>query len=359
MVGSFCFCAVGFMRLFPTRKREQRHRTINPGVFLYITMENVSSDAAIGDNTGLAAQVLADDAAAYEAAVSNTKQGAGNEATSSAKAGDGEGKGQDSVEDVPTEDNGQVEEETETEPEGEQPEAKESEEPKTETKPAPLKIGSKEFATPEAAVREATRILGRNGELAGRINALEAEMQQATTSNAELAAQLKEALRVNQEWKEWHEASEKGQNKAAPREQQPSVEDTVRKVMSEQREAQKADEWRSYVVKEHEEIQALDNYADVSQILFQLSDKVNPFTGKYYMPKEAYAAACQHLGIPNLLANKPAANKPASSTPPKPIADPARKQAAARLHPTSRRSALAENADKEVDDVLSGAFPTY
>lgn len=321
-------------------------------------MLDVSAAGAIADTTGLAAQVAAEDAASYEAAVASSKQDPANKPEPSGDAEDGKGEGQDPGKDVQpgSEEEGK---------DGEKPEGPEDKGKKEDPKPEPpkaatLKIGKREFASPEEAVKEATRIMGHNAELSGDLRAKEAELTNLRATSSQLEAQLAEAVRFNQEWQAWYKSQAENGNVPVPAVREQPIEEVVTKVVAKLRDAERETQMQSAMKAEFDKVQTTTNYPQVAETIYAIADKVNPITGRYFTPIEAYQFACRHLGIADELTatSTEPASKPAASTPPAPATNPAVKQGAARPSASGRRAPASARVD-EVDDVLNNAFPTF
>jgi hypothetical protein len=321
-------------------------------------MSDVSAAGAIADTTGLAAQVAAEDAASYEAAVASSKQDPANKPEPSGEQVDGKGKGQVPGKDVQP---GPEEEEQEQEkPEGPEDKGKKEDPTPEPPKAATLKIGKREFASPEEAVKEATRIMGHNAELSGDLRVKEAEIANLRATSSQLEAQLAEAVRFNQEWQAWHKSQSENGNVPAPTVREQPIEEVVTKVVAKLRDAERETQTQSAMKAEFDKIQTASNYPQVAETVYAIADKVNPITGRYFTPLEAYQFACRHLGIADEIAAQSTAmaQKPAASTPPSPATNPAVKQGAARPSASGRRAPAPARID-EVDDVLNNAFPTF
>lgn len=213
------------------------------------------------------------------------------------------------------------------------------------------KLGNRVFGTVEDALAEANRVVGHNANLAGKLT--------------EAESQLAEALRVNQEWVEWHkslnETDEEGEQSPAKRSPvdidpddlaKKAADEAVKRIQHDTRVAQ----LREQFSQELQTIKATNHYFQIQDIIEQLADKVNPLTGNYFTPLEAYKFACTERGVtPELGSNgKPVEDKKA----PRKIANPDAARSA------TRPSGGAPGASKEapersyVDDELSTHFPT-
>lgn len=288
-----------------------------------------------GDATGLLTQIAAEEQAAIDAITKTEVPAKPEESTSDTEPTDEKKEG---TEGTP---------ESEEEPEGEEATPEEGEEETTppegtETEPpkagGPVKIGEREFATTEDALKEAARIMGHNGNLAGKLTSLEADYTNLHNTASALKTALEQAAEHNRQWQEWYQATQEGKDVAAPVKEQ-DVEAIVRKVDAERREAAETARILDELKKGVEEIEAAPNYLQVHPIIDRIADKINPLTGKPFTPREAYAFACREAGIPNLLDKKP--------EPPKPVANPAARKAAAR--PASNKAPAPGAKPKQKD----------
>ena len=152
------------------------------------------------------------------------------------------------------------------------------------------RIGNQVFASANDAVSEATRVIGRNAQLAG-------DLRRAESEKANVEAQLQEALEANKQWVEWAKAQENGENLPAPIYDPEKIAEQVAQTL-EGREARRTA--RVSLEKEIDAIIALPNFRDVAPIVDSIADKTNPLTGKLYTPNEAYDFAVAHLGLDNL-----------------------------------------------------------
>jgi hypothetical protein len=225
--------------------------------------------------------------------------------------------------------------------------------------PKPLKIGEREFATTEDALKEATRIIGRNAQLAGDTKRFKSEAQ-------EFKAKYEEALRVNSEWANLFEKSKKrqGQEDTEDFEETPKAKfdpeevatKAARAAAAEIRAEQAREIQTQKMMQELNEVVALPNYDEVSETIELLSDKINPLSGKYYTPKEAYEFACKYNDVDNLL-NPKTVQKIAQPIPKK-IVKPLVPSASARPAAVRTPVLQKENSrDTFADNILSEAFP--
>lgn len=197
--------------------------------------------------------------------------------------------------DEPTENNesGDTESVASEEEETSEESADESVEESSEDGTKTYRVGNQIFATAEDAIAEATRIIGRNAQLAGDLRAKEASL---TT----LQSQLEEAIQANKQWQEWAAAQENGENipsPATPTIDPAKIADEVTRKIEAREVARREQE---SVRAEVEKIIALPNFRQVSGIVETLADKTNPLTGRIYTPAEAYDFAAMHLGVKNL-----------------------------------------------------------
>jgi hypothetical protein len=228
----------------------------------------------------------------------------------------------------------------------------------TEEKPAEpqakpvYKIGNVEYATADDALKEATRIIGRNANLAGDIRNAHGELESAKATIAEREAKLQEAIAANKEWQKWAEANAAGENKPMPN--IPDADAIAEKVLQKQQEASRQESTKAALTAEFNEVTALPNWDDVEPTIRQIADKLNPLTGKHFTPKEAYRYACHETGAENLLIKKPEA-KPAP-VPVKPKTNPI---ASAAARPTASRgnpSGTAKPQRDDIDDFINERF---
>lgn len=190
-------------------------------------------------------------------------------------------------------------------PEDDQQEKTEEKDKEDDPQDKTIKIGNREFATPEDAIGEAKRVIGHNANLAG-------DLKVATERTEDLQKQLNDAMEANKEWAEYAESLKKGDvdpDKIAQR--------AVRTMREEEVRAQKIESMKT----ELSEIEKLDNYNDVYSILTKIADKSDPLTGVPFTPKSAYAFAVKQLGLPNLLeksTDAPPTEKPKEAPKPPP-----------------------------------------
>lgn len=313
----------------------------------------VAPEAIPGDATG----ILAEDFAEAEAELAaKGPEVEGGEATENAPAPEGEKEtGTEApAESEPKGDEGKEEEESDETP---NPEKKPdgTEPPKDPEKPNPLKLGNREFATPEDALAEAERLIGHNANLAGQVKeAATRIVRYEKEIIPDLQSKLKEAYAANQQWQEWYEAQQSGEAGEAPTAvPAEAVEGIVERKLAEERTKQETEQMLSAWEQDVKAIEKLPNYAQAYDLMFQIADKTNPLTGKNFTPKEAYVFACKQLGIENQLEKKPA--------PPKPSVNPAVKNAASR--PTSNAGANKVKTQQveldEADEELAKAFPLH
>jgi len=306
-------------------------------------MPEVPANVAIaGEPTGLGAQVLADETAALGQAVPEIESK------------------QDVPEPSKSDDEKQKDDGKADEPEAQKSETTKDDKPKEdkdkkpeETKSATVKIGKQEFASVEDAVREATRIMGRNAELSGQLKQANARAEEATQALESVKAQLDEALKVNQQWAEWYEKATAGETAEPPHAKQPSIDEVVRKVLAEQEAARAEAERMKAIEAEFEKVQNAPNYPQVAETIYKIADQINPLTGKYFTPKEAYEFACRMAGIvPELETTAP------PPVPPKSPVNSAVKSSAARPSGSGRLAPQQETRVTTIEDeYLAKAFP--
>ena len=188
--------------------------------------------------------------------------------------------------------------------EGVEPESGEKK-PKAETKS--WRIGNQSFATPDDMAREAQRVVGRNAQLAGEITKRDTALSDRETQIAELQAQV-------QEWNEWARANENGEARPMPDLDPDKIADKVAERM-EKRSSVAAK--KEAIKNEFVQMQSIGNYADVQDVIYDLSNKVNPLTEKHFTPFEAYDYAVAHRGLQNLRKSQSKAKVEAPVTPPK------------------------------------------
>lgn len=291
--------------------------------------ESVATGAGSFDATGLETDLFGPD----------TEEGGGE--TPAVKPTSAENDSEESTEDNESDDTEGAESEEE---EAEESSEDESSEESTEAKkPKGYRVGNQVFATADDAVAEATRIIGRNAQLAG-------DLSKRENAISDLQTQLQEAMQANQEWAEWAQAQQNGEDRPlpnAPSFDPDKIADSVA-ARIEARNAQRAS--RDELAKQVEGIIALPNFRQVANLVESIADKPNPLTGQIFTPNEAYDFAVANLGLPNLRKN-PAATKPA---PVKKLDRSAVKGAAAR--PGSQRMGTTPPAKVErsfADEMLA------
>lgn len=158
-------------------------------------------------------------------------------------------------------------------------------------------IGERTFEKIEDVVKEASRIIGRNGQLAGDLNVAKSDKEAAIKA-------LEEAKQINETWVTWY----KDKNGTAPPSADPVA---VAKELHKLIKKENADHEAVATLKTRSEsLRSLSNWSEVSSIVEKLTDKENPITGEKYTPEEAYDQACVHQGLENLRKAK----KPAETT---------------------------------------------
>lgn len=233
------------------------------------------------------------------------------------------------------------------------PTEEKSDETKEEAPKAQYKIGNVEYATAEDALKEATRIIGRNANLAGDLNRVGKTVDEYKTQLAERDRTIQEALKANKEWEEWAKANANGEERAMPN--LPTPDDIAEKVYQKTREYSEKEKQTQAITQEFNDVTALSNWNDVEATIRAIADKVNPLTGKSFSPKEAYRFACNELGLENLLIKKPDTKIAAPATSPKPKDNTV---ASAAARPTASRGTASAPAQKrdDIDDELMERF---
>lgn len=299
-------------------------------------MDSTATGAEDGDAFGITESVAADHQQALEAAKPAAAPAAAPE-EAPVTQGDEQGEAETPTGEAPAlgAPAAAIAEGEEPKPEGEVPPAEGADAPKEK---APIKIGDREFATPEDAIAEAGRVIGRNANIAGELETMKAERD--------------EAVKANLAWQEWKKRQDAGEapEPGAPAEPKPIDEDALADKVAakvEERESKKA--FVNRINAEIEEISKLPHYAAVYETIKTISDKADPLTGLPFTPKTAYAYALKHHGLS-------AEAKPA----PKPASSAAARAAAARPTGSPAPSAAKPDAGKrdEVNEELADAFPT-
>lgn len=230
--------------------------------------------------------------------------------------------------------------------EGTEPEAGDKK-PKAESKS--WKIGNQSFATPDDMAREAQRVVGRNAILAGDIAKRDTVISDKETQIAELQAQI-------QEWNEWARANENGEARPMPDLDPDKIADKVAERM-EKRSSVAAK--KEAIKNEFVQMQSLGNYAEVEDVIYDLSNKVNPLTEKHFTPFEAYDYAVAHRGLQNLRKVE-SKGKPAAPVPPPKVERKIVKSAAAR--PAAGRQGTVPPSQKQpksfAEEMLDEQFGT-
>jgi len=220
------------------------------------------------------------------------------------------------------------------------------EEPK-ESENGAIKLGNREFATMQDATKEYNRVIGHNARIAGDLKARDTEL------NA-LKAEYQKAVAYNQEWLAYYQAQENGDTDTPmpAGEHKPDTKgmtpEEIAKITTETIERR---EKLAQFSAEIEMLEALPNYATVVDTIVSLSEKINPFTGTYFTPKEAYTAACQHHEVDNLLTKTSKPEKP------RVMANPDAVKAASRPvpgsggapAPTDSKDSWSDHVDKQFD----------
>lgn len=294
-------------------------------------MENVATGGFSVDTTGLDEQIAADDAAAFDA----SRQEVAKEPPANEPVPEGDTKTGDE----------------EVKPLDDQKKEPEDSKPDDGT----VKVGNRIFASVQDAAKEADRIIGRNAILAGDIAQLNEKVSSTASALKEKEAQLQEALRINAEWVAWQKNTEEGKAAAVPGTDPDAIAERVAAKLH-QREASKSQ--NEIIQREVDEIAKAPNYSDVYSVIANLADKTNPFTGKPFSPREAYAFACQHKGLQNLLDTPPSVVEA-----PKPVEKKTNtqsiKNAAARPSGTRTVQTAPKTEWTPEDEELARAFPTF
>ncbi len=195
---------------------------------------------------------------------------------------------EESTEDNKTDDTEDVDsDEEESEPESED----EGEEDESKTAKT-YRLGNQEFATAEDAIREATRIIGRNAQLAGDLHAKETETSRLQTA-------LQEALQANQEWQEYYASLEAGNPGVKPTEKPLDPDEFAARVEERVTQREQARAAKAQNETEINVLFALPSFREVVNDVRNLADKINPFTNKLFTPFEAYDLAVARHGIAN------------------------------------------------------------
>lgn len=215
---------------------------------------------------------------------------------------------------------GEAEEEAESTEEETSEEESTDEDEKPEAKPKSWKVGNQEFASPEALAREANRVVGRNGQLAGELRTKESQIATLSSERDEAAAKVKE-------WEEWAASLDGGEQKPSPANKPLDPDDLAERVYQKGEARRLQAERESSLRKEVDTLQSLPNYGEVADVVFDIADAINPITKRVFTPKEAYAYACREVGVENLWDKQQV--KPAA-VPPKKIDRSTVKSAAAR-----------------------------
>lgn len=209
---------------------------------------------------------------------------------------------EESTEDNQTDDTEDVQPE-EDEADSESEDEDESDESNQGTKT--YRLGNQVFATADDAIGEASRIIGRNAQLAGDLRSKESEISR-------LQASLEEAVRANQEWQDYYASVEEGNPGIKPTEKPLDVDAIAAKIEERVTSREQA---RAIAQQQESEINALfalKSFRQVVDDVRNLADKINPFTGKAFTPFEAYDIAIARKGIANerLGATPPKAKEP-------------------------------------------------
>lgn len=227
------------------------------------------------------------------------------------------------------------------------PEVEAPKDPPADDTGSTIKLGLQEFATPEDATKEYNRVVGRNAHLAGEKKAVETQL---TAAQEEIAA-LREA---NKQWAEYHQATENGEEAEMPTSAKPTQGMTEEQIAKITEDTITRRETLAAHHAQIDKLEGLSNYPQVVDTIVSLAEKLNPFTGVFYTPEEAYVAACGHLGLPNLLVETPVA-KPATA--PRVVANPDAVKAAGRPAPAGAGGAAPKNdAPDPWDDHIDKQF---
>ena len=301
-------------------------------------MENAAPGGSIGDTLSLEAQIIDDSSKGL------------NEIAPKEKVVEEEQKPESKPkEDAPADPSGESDEKPEVAPleEDETPEEK-----KDESEVA-YKIGSKQFGDVKDVVREANRLMGHNSNLVGQINTIKSQAEEAQT-------QLAEAIKVNQQWVDWYNKSQNGEDdkeeSPAPAKKEAIIDPVAiaKQIKEELNNDKKRDELIEMYKTQHASVEATSNYYDIVETYNALSDKINPLTSNYFTPTEAYEFACKHHGLDSELTSDSKKEK----APLKTVANPEAIKKAARPRTDSSLTPAPKNEKDWVDDVLTNAFPT-
>jgi hypothetical protein len=277
---------------------------------------SVAPDAGTLDTNDLAQQIFADDTA-----------GAGEQ--SKVEVPETEDKPQ-AEEEKPAIDEAKAEESEEEAPEA--PEDEEAAKPEDEKKAKGIRIGNQTFASEADAIVEAKRVIGHNANLAGEVRSISRERD-------ELKEKLEEALTANEEWEKFTAQMEKG-----------NVDPVLiaQKAIEAYERNKNKENLTNTLAEQVAEIQKLPKYADVEDVIYQISDKINPLTGKYFTPRESYDFALKWKGI----SETPEQSKPKVATVPKNLA--------ARATGSAKVSSIPPQTQNKdfVDEALERTFST-
>lgn len=239
-------------------------------------------------------------------------------------------------------------------------EAEEDDSEDSAEQPNVFKIGNKEYSKIEDVIEQANKMNGRNAYLAGQVKHFKSEAQT-------LSEQLRTAAEYNKQWAQYFDTL-KAQGRIIDEGTEPEAQPkkdldvdeltarTSRKVVEELEARENEKTLKQQLRQELTEISQLSNFEDVSELIETLSDKINPITGKYFTPKQAYKHACIELGIENeLIAKK---QQPAVQTqPPKKVAKQIITSSAAR--PTATRAPVPAKSDNTGDNLFSSFAREY
>jgi len=211
---------------------------------------------------------------------------------------------------------------------------------KKEPEDQTVKIGNREFASVDDAIKEANRVIGHNANLAGQVTTLQGE-------NETLRTGLKELREANQEWAAWAASIKAGKDI------DPKM--LIKATLDEYKNSQSQAEGEKQMHAELNELKQLSNFTELVPHMYKIADRVNPLTGEFFTPREAYRFVCQYFGLENQLDKKPASPQvPKKPAPKAPVAPPvpARPTGANQTKTPPKKNAP-DDADIELGRYLS------
>lgn len=210
-------------------------------------------------------------------------------------------------------------------------------------KPTPqedgIKLGNTTYATPDAAIEEANRIIGRNAQLAGTNKDL-------TDKVTELNTTLQEALEANKEWEQWAKDNADGKAVPVPGSDPESIARRTAQIIAETQEGAKT---RTVVEAEFTEVQGLSNFPKVAEAFMRIVNNNihDPLTGKpFNSPKRLYGYLAKEYDLENEITKKSVVPPKTPPVAPKPPAGA--KDAAAR--PTGTGGGTQKTPRKSPDE---------